>query len=254
MKQGETVNLDHHKLMCGDARTDLNKFIEEEDVKLILSDPPYGVNRMRGHTKTNDRERPLTINEITAAATIKNSNDYPIFKGDEADFDPTPLVDLNKPMLLFGGNYFHDKLPNGKKWYVWFKRPSLETNNTGSWSDCELIYSNLKGYQLQCLHHTWWGMIRSGERRLELMERVHPTQKPVTLLMKLIELHSEKGDTILDPYGGGGSTLIACAETGRKCLTMEIMPEYCERIINRYNQYKEDTIKKYGSFNNYLLT
>lgn len=253
MQQGETVDLDHHKVMCGDARKDLTKFIEDEDVKLILSDPPYGVNRMRGHTKMNDRKRGITISDKTDGQ-VGNSKDFPTYMGDDTDFDPSPIINLNKPTLLFGGNYFHDKLPNGKKWYVWFKRPDIKTNNTGSWSDCELIWSNLKGYQLQCLHHVWWGMIRSGERRLELMERVHPTQKPVTLLMKLLELHSEPGDTILDPYGGGGSTLIACAETGRRCLTMEIMPEYCERIINRYNQYKDETIKKYGNFNNYLLT
>lgn len=256
MKRGETIELDHHRLMCGDAREDLQDFIKEEKVKMILSDPPYGVDRMRGGTRTNDYDKPVTITKkLEETGRKMNSVEFPKWVGDEEDFNPQHMVDLGIPMILFGGNYYHNLLPNGKKWYVWFKKPSLDKGKEGgSWSDCELIYTTLDGYRCEVLHQTWWGMIRKGERRLESMTRNHPTQKPVGILIELLEKHTKKGDTILDPYSGGGSTLIACAETGRKCLAMEIMPEYCDRIISRYQQYKEDTIKKYGSFNDFLLT
>lgn len=251
LNRGEKIFLDNHILMCGDARTDLEDFIKDEKVKLILSDPPYGINRMDGKTKMNDLMKPVTINEETKVKSY-NSVDFPVFEGD-VDFSPEPLIKLGLPMILFGGNYYHDQLPNGKRWFVWYKKPKLTLSPKATWSDCELIYTTFPGIKCELLHHSWFGMIRKGERRLEEDTRLHPTQKPVGLLINLIERFTKEGDTILDPYAGSGSTLIACAETGRRCLSMEIMPEYCSRIIHRYYKYRDKTLEKFGKFNTNLV-
>jgi DNA modification methylase len=62
----------------------------------------------------------------------------------------------------------------------------------------------------------------------------HPTMKPVRLMAYLIGNSTHKGDTVLDLFAGSGSTLIACEQTGRRCLCMEIDPHYCDVIIQRW--------------------
>jgi len=69
-------------------------------------------------------------------------------------------------------------------------------------------------------------MIRAGNRKDELRDRVHPTQKPVGLCFQI--LSDYKASNILDPFGGSGSTLIACEKLDRKCYMMEIDEHYCD--------------------------
>ena len=80
----------------------------------------------------------------------------------------------------------------------------------------------------------WNGLSRKGDRKTELVSRVHPTQKPVGVLGAILEDFSEKGEKILDLFGGSGSTLIACEQLERRCFMMEISEKYCDVIIKRW--------------------
>ena len=73
----------------------------------------------------------------------------------------------------------------------------------------------------------------------EKQGRVHPTQKPIRLYEAIFTKFQNKGtfNRILDLFGGGGSTLIYCEQTGRQCFMMELDPYYCQIIINRYEEY-----------------
>lgn len=172
---------------------------------------------------------------------------------DDKPFNPQHLLDLNVPTILFGGNYFADKLPQSNKWLVWYKKPSLDATRN-HFSDCELMWTNLPGKRVDCYHYTWSGMVRRGDRRLELSERVHPTQKPVGLLTQLIEDYTERGDTVLDLYGGSGSTLIACEVTGRRCCMMELSRDYVDIIQKRYYAYVrgESTVEVDSEVEDYM--
>lgn len=66
--------------------------------------------------------------------------------------------------------------------------------------------------------------------------KLHPTMKPVGLLRRLILNSTKVGDTVYDPFGGSGSTLIACEHTKRKCIMVEMDPEYCETIVARWQK------------------
>lgn len=70
--------------------------------------------------------------------------------------------------------------------------------------------------------------------------RDHPTMKPVTLLARMIFNSSHRGDTVLDPFGGSGSTMIACEQLGRRCLMMELDPVYCDVIVKRWENLTGD--------------
>jgi DNA modification methylase len=66
---------------------------------------------------------------------------------------------------------------------------------------------------------------------------VHPTQKPVELAVRAIQLSSMLGENVLELFGGSGSTLIACEQTGRNCFAMEIDAAFCDVIVQRWQEF-----------------
>ena len=72
----------------------------------------------------------------------------------------------------------------------------------------------------------------------------HPTMKPVELVARAITNSSARGDTVLDLFGGSGSTLMACEQTGRRCRTMELDPGYCDVIVRRWETYTGKTAER----------
>jgi DNA modification methylase len=102
-------------------------------------------------------------------------------------------------------------------------------------SGAELAWTSIDKKAVKTYKFAWAGMTRAGNRKDELTKRVHPTQKPVGLFEKI--LVDYPCETILDLYGGSGSTLIACEKTNRKCFMMELDPHYIDVIVNRYVKY-----------------
>lgn len=172
-------------------------------------------------------------NRIAPDAVIP-SKTYKAVIGDESTETARAAFEVSLPFadeqILFGGNYFADFLPVSRCWIVWDK------NNTGDFADCELAWTSFdKGARLY--KHTWNGLVREGPRDAEGVTRVHPTQKPVGLIGKILLDFSEESDIVLDPFGGSGSTLIACEQLGRRCRMMEIDPHYCDVIIRRWETF-----------------
>ena len=188
------------------------------------------------HKETSKRGGALMNMEKLESPGIVQPRLYKPVIGDDKPFNPQHLLDLNVPSIIFGANNFAHELPNNHKWLVWFKKPSLESKRN-AFSDVELCWTNFKGKSCLMYWHSWSGMVRAGDRKEELAERVHPTQKPVGLLEQMILEFTNEGDIVLDLYGGSGSTLIACEKTNRKCFIMELSEDYCEIIEERYWDY-----------------
>lgn len=243
LKMNDVIKLNNHRLLCGDAtnKEDVARLLDGAKVDLLLTDPPYGINIVN----------PVGGGQIggPGGASLRPVEPrlYKPVIGDDKPFDPQHLLDLDCPAIIFGANNFSSKLPDMSKWIVWYKKPSLESKHN-NFSDCELAWTNLKGKAVLCYHHTWSGMVRQGERKLELIERVHPTQKPVGLLKRLIEEYCPPNGVVLDLYGGSGSTLIACAETGRTCYMMELSEDYVEIIQERYWEYIDKSQTKLDNY------
>ena len=135
-----------------------------------------------------------------------------------------------KKQIIFGGNYFTDFLPPSRCWIVWDKQ------NTGNFADAELAWTSFdKGVKLY--HFLWNGLCREGSREVEGKTRVHPTQKPVGMLADILKDFSEENDSVLDCFGGSGSTLIACEQLNRKCYMCELDPKYVDVIIQRWENF-----------------
>ena len=128
---------------------------------------------------------------------------------------------LGESRLFFGANFFASRLPDGKAWIVWDKDAS------GMFSACELAWTSWSG-RLRMYRHMWSGLRREGPRKEELAERVHPTQKPVGLFTQILTDYSKEAQTVLNPYIGSGTTVIACEQLQRHARAIEIEPEYVQ--------------------------
>lgn len=182
-----------------------------------VTDPPYGINY------SGQKE------------SVKRNGDkgkWRIFHEEKGWDKETPkqevfdlIRDKSENQIIWGGNYFADKLPVSRGWLVWYKA------QVGlSMSDAELAWTSLdKVLRLIELHRG--AMWRDGSQ--------HPTQKPVELMRwSLSQLSSP--ETICDPFMGSGTTGVACAMDGFEFCGIEMDPGYfdiaCDRIRKAYDQ------------------
>lgn len=239
VQRGYIYQLGEHRLMCGDSTSqkDIEKLMDGERAELLLTDPPYGISvvepKAGGKLKVGD-DKPITIGNVHRNGRnriIQEAKEYFHIIGDETTDTARNSYDIVKDysdnQIIFGGNYFTDFLAPSRCWVVWDKE------NTGTFADAELAWTSFnKGVKLY--KFMWNGLCREGSREVEGKTRVHPTQKPVGMLSKIIDDFSDEGDVILDCFGGSGSTLLACEQTGRKCCMMELEPHYIDIIIKRW--------------------
>ena len=249
-KLGDIWQLGRHRLMCGDStnRDDVELLMEGETAELLLTDPPYGINVVNHTTKKIGGDKPVTMamvhgnnrgskGNIGGNHIVKSGIYFPVIGDDTTDTarDNYKIAkDFSKNQVIFGGNYFTDFLFPSRCWVVWDKE------NTGTFADAELAWTSFdKGVKLY--KFMWNGLCREGIREVEGKTRVHPTQKPVGMLEKILNDFTQEGETVLDCFGGSGSTLIACEQTGRKCFMMELDPHYVDVIIERWQNLTGET-------------
>ena len=219
-KLGDIWQLGDHRLICGDS-TDvavIDRLMDGRKVKLLLTDPPYGINADKGVGGFGSS--PKTAN--------KYDDEWDSFSPSKDTFDM--ILEKADKSIIFGGNYFTDKLPLGKCWIVWDKVGNIQFQNP--YSDCELAWTNIDRNSVKKYTKIQQGFIAD-----EKVKRVHPTQKPVGMLADILKDFSEENDSVLDCFGGSGSTLIACEQLNRKCYMCELDPHYCDVIIKRWEEF-----------------
>lgn len=140
------------------------------------------------------------------------------------------MIRIGKTVIIFGGNYFADLLPQANHWIFWDKKGDIKFQNP--FSDGELVWTNVKLNKVKRIVFKQQGFIKDTKDK-----RYHPTQKPSELIMQLLEKYSKEGDTVLDPFAGSGTTAIACINTGRNYILMEKEKEYIDIIIKRISEH-----------------
>jgi len=237
INKGDIYQLGNHRLMCGDCtiKENVDKLMNGQKADLLLTDPPYGINIVHGSRVGTTSELGFVGIAEKHKSSPQQARIYRNIINDDKPFNPSHLLQYGKYKLIFGANHFASKLPDSPVWLVWDKKKEggLDHNN---FSDVELIWTNSDKKASLIYRHLWSGLLRVGERDIELRERVHPTQKPVGLLIQMTSDFSKTGDNVLDLYGGSGSTLIACEQTNRKCFMMELDEYYCSVIIERWEK------------------
>lgn len=241
-KRGQIWQLGEHRLMCGDS-TSL------EDVKnltgggmradMVFTDPPYGMDL--------DTDFSSMVNHLDFAQDkgFKSGKKYDA--GIVDDFSPEMINTIfaisADEVFLWGADYYAELLPdrNDGSWVVWDKRANgnddlqADYSSDKMYGSCfELCWSK-KRHKRDIARVKWAGVF--GTEQEPDKKRFHPTQKPVGLSAWFIQRYSDKGQTILDLFGGSGSTLLACEQLGRKCCMMELDPHYVDVIIKRWEDF-----------------
>lgn len=242
---GSVFILGRHVLMCGDS-TDpaaveaLLKAAGIEKADLALTDPPYGISvvpksgHLGGQSIEGEIARARRIGLGSPEKCLTRS--YKPVIGDETTETAKKACAILEAVcanrVIFGGNYFTDFLLPSKCWIVWDK--GMFDGMT--FADVELAWCSLDK-PARMFRHLWNGVFREGDRDAEGYTRLHPTQKPVGLLTAIVEKLFPDVETILDVFAGSGSTVIAAERLGKRCLTMELSPEYCDVILARWERF-----------------
>ena len=187
---------------------------------LLFTDPPYGIGiSKRKHICSGG-----------ARAATKNN----VYKTGEWDTNTPESFDdlfaITDKQIIFGANYFSDKLPQSGRWLVWDKG---KTNGIGS--DGELIYTRCSdGNRVQFVRHVWHGMIQEDMKNKET--RYHIAQKPVELCVSILNLLKIETCTLFEPFAGVGGIVLAAIQLGFTVTACEIDAEYCDILVERYEE------------------
>jgi DNA modification methylase len=190
-------------------------------VDAVVTDPPYGIGESGGKSASRSK---------LAKADLYTHKEWDASTADDAVY---MAVAMAKHSIVFGGNYYD--LPPTSCWLVWDKQ-----NGANDFADCELAWTNMPRATRRIVW-AWNGFIRKGE-----MDKVktptfrqHPTQKPLGVMQWCLGF-LPNASTILDPFMGSGTTLVACAKLGCKGIGIEIDPDYfeiaCKRVQAAYDQ------------------
>ena len=160
-----------------------------------------------------------------APANIIQSNLYPVIEGDDRPFDPSPFIDFAPVVIMWGANYYADRLPPTACWIAWDKREGITRNN---FADCELAWTNLDK-PARVFHHLWNGLHKGSQHG---QRRIHPTEKPVALFEEIGRMFCPKGVWV-DLFAGSGAQIEAAERIGATCYALEYEPLYVACVLQR---------------------
>jgi 16S rRNA G966 N2-methylase RsmD len=240
-KPGDLWLLGEHRVLCGDSTSeaDVSRLMNGEKADMVFTDPPYGIKVVSntsvggGGALKFGGKRGKIVNSTKGFSEIIGDDTTDTAR----KFYNTCIALGFENFIIFGGNYFTDFLPPSMGWIVWYKK------NTGNFADFEMAWTSYNKAS-RLYEYLWNGLSRQGSRELELVKRVHPTQKPVGLNIEILKNYEHS--LIFDGFLGSGSTLIAAEQIGRKCYGIEISPNYCDVIVKRWENLtgKKATLAK----------
>ena len=244
VRSGELWQFGDHRLLCGDctdiaviarlmqsAPEDVGSSLETAD--MLFLDPPYGVSYGLPAHKAVRKAQPIrgdNLGEYGTYDLLKQALQTAPLKSGGA-FYVCSTGGANE--LLFRLALRDAGLPL-KQSLVWVKHHFVLSRQDYHWKHETLLYGWKPGAA-----HCWNG----GRTQTTVWEiprpqksALHPTMKPLQLVQKAIQNSSNVGEIVYDGFGGSGTTLLACEQTGRKCRMLEVEPHYCNVILQRWEE------------------
>ena len=221
------------QIFLGDCR-DIMPTLETVD--LILTDPPYGINYS---TQEQGYRNAIQFDKITGDKNLESVGWLMSQVNDDTTF------------IVFGANNFPHLLPYAGTWLCWDKRGSELADSMLGWP-FELAWVSKHRSKAHIYRIIHGGAVNADGGNVR---RVHPTQKPVSLFFHILKDY--KCDTVLDPFMGSGTTLLAAKKIGCKAIGIEIEERYCEiatkRLLLPYRQELFDNGLKIEDIGNMTL-
>ena len=273
-KRGDLWILGKHRLLCGDSASaeDVDLLLDGNDVHLVNTDPPYNVkveprsnnaisaglssftkdSHRKHHQKFDVKRHPEKAKGTTKKLRAK---DRPLENDFVTDEEFGHLLDA------WFGNIARVLLP-GRACYCWggysnignyppaLKANGLYFSQAIIWHKMHAVLTrkDFMGDHEWCFYswregaaHQFFGPNNVSDvwqvKKINPQSMCHLTEKPVELAVRAIQYSSLPGENVLDLFGGSGSTLIGCEQTGRKCFMMELDPLYCDVIVQRWESF-----------------
>ncbi|HOW22879.1 MAG TPA: site-specific DNA-methyltransferase [Sedimentibacter sp.] len=226
-KQGDVWMLGQHRLVCGDStKADtFNVLMDGKLANLVITDPPYNVNyegsagKIKNDNMGNEAFYGFLLDAFknTEVAMAKDASIY-VFHAD------TEGLNFRKAFAE-SGFYLSGTC-------IWKKQSLVLGRSPYQWQHEPVLFGWKKSGK-----HNWYADRKQTtiwEFEKPKKNADHPTMKPVALVAYPILNSSLSNCIVLDPFGGSGSTLIACEQTDRICYTIELDEKYCDVIVKRY--------------------
>jgi DNA modification methylase len=239
-RPGEVYELGPHQLLCGDARdpAQLAALLDGDLAEIVWTDPPYGIDYVG---KTKQALRIQNDDHAGLAGLLRDA-----FAAVDTVLAPSGRFYIASPGGLRGITFRTAVVEAGWSLHqtlVWVKQTAV-LGHSDYHSQHEDILFGWKpgpGRPGRGRHRgsRWYG--DNAQTTVFHVDRptrseAHPTMKPVALIEAMLRNSSKRGDIVLDPFAGSGSTLVACERLGRRCLAVEIDRGYCDVIRARYQE------------------
>ena len=235
INKGNIFQVGNHVIGCGDStdREFVKKVIGKNRIRTILCDPPYGVayvENKKGFAKLGVKDE-----KIIAGDHLQSEDEYENFTQKYLGIT-IPYLEEHNAVYIFNVDPMFPSLRSGMKQAGFYYSQMI------IWLKNQPVMSR-KDYlsQYELIAYGWFGkhkMERSKSKNVLYYPRpskskLHPTQKPIGLLRRIIPDSTKIGDIIYDPFLGSGSTAIACQHLGRKCIGIELDEAYVTTSIKR---------------------
>lgn len=244
-RRGEVYQCGEHRLMCGDSADsdDWTALMDGEKGDMVFTDPPYGVaigdkNKMLDEIQHGGRIKENIMNDALSIDDLK-----PILKAAFVNLRENAADDACWFVTSPQGGDLCMMMMMMSEAGVPVRHVLMWRKNTATFSMGRLDYD----YAHEPIFYTWTKShhnFRGGENRTSVWEYdkprkcdLHPTMKPVELVESAILDGTERGMTVVDAFGGSGTTMIAAEKTGRRARLMELDPHYCDVIRRRWAEY-----------------
>jgi DNA modification methylase len=250
-KLGDTWQLGHHVLLCGDALDPaaLRALLKGEAASLVLTDPPYNV-RIRnvvGRGRARHREFAQASGEFAPAEFIRFLQTF--FSNVAAHLEDGGIM-----YACMDWRHCEEMLAASKPVFgaplnivVWVKTNAGQGSFYRSQHEFVFVFRNGNGPHLNNVElgrhgrnrSNVWTYAGANTFRAGRMEDLasHPTVKPVAMFADAMRDCSRRGDIVLDPFTGSGTTILAAEQIGRRAYAMDIDPQYVDVAIRRWQQY-----------------
>ena len=225
-RAGDIWQLGAHRVLCGDAREMGNwrRLMAEEAGQLLVTDPPYGV-----HYQAEDQQRRIANDNLGMEQEGFWRDAFKVlpFEGDAYIFGPSgPQATLLARAAEAAGIEHH-------QWLVWVKQQFVLGRSNYHYRHEHIFYgwrghSSFLGSRSE---DSVWQEDRPSH------SREHPTMKPVALFERAIRNSSASSATVLDPFLGSGTAVIACERLERICMGMELEPRYVDVVLQRWEEF-----------------
>lgn len=232
-ERGDIYQIGNHRLMCGDAIKvdDINALMDGRQADMVFTDPPYNVD-YEGYTEDNLK---IKNDKMSDEDFIDFLNDtFASYRMASKDG-----VSLYVCHPMFFQREFQNAIEKAgfkvRCQIIWAKNTFAWGFGRYKWQHEPIFYGYVEGES-----DPWYGDKSQStlwQENKPSANRLHPTMKPVELVLRAITNSSKSGDVILDLFGGSGTTMIAAEKTNRNAYLMELDPAYCDVIVERWENF-----------------